>query len=77
MFLKVRSWVAMTTKRLWARRQDPVLTQKAARAPSPSAPLKSKEQVLPTLFRLLCPGGPDRGRGPQAAVSMLREGSLH
>lgn len=56
-FLKVRSWVAMTTKRLWARRQDPGLTKKAARAPSPSAPLKSKEQVLPILFSLLCPGG--------------------
>lgn len=47
----------MTTKRLWARRQEPGLTQKAGRAPSPSAPLKSKEQVLPTLSRLLCPGG--------------------
>lgn len=62
----------MTTKRLWARRQDHGLTQKAGRAPSPSAPLKSKEQVLPTLFSCCAQERPDRGRGPQAAVSMLR-----
>lgn len=63
----------MTTKRLWARDRSP-LTQKAGRAPSPSAPLKSKEQVLPTFSRLLWPGGARLRRGPQAAVSMLRGG---